>query len=160
MLAVDIRTRRIVGFAAHAGDVNRIIACRLLNRIPGDLSPPVGISTDHDPIFKHHRWQATLRILDVDEVKTVPYTPLSHPFVERTIGTVRREVLDQTLIWNEADLSRKLDLPLQWSIQDTDCLLDLEFAPHTRLDMRLSVTKIRTGSGFNLRGRVQRNGNA
>ncbi len=29
------------------------------------------------------------------EVKTVPYVPLSHPFVERLIGTVRREYLDQ-----------------------------------------------------------------
>jgi putative transposase len=108
MLAVDIHTRRIIGFAAHAGDVNGIIACRLLNQILGGRSPPARVSTDHDPIFKHHRWQATLRVLDIDEVKTVPYTPLSHPVVERTIGTVRREILDQTLFWNEADLSRKL----------------------------------------------------
>jgi transposase InsO family protein len=107
MLAVDIHTRRIIGFAAHAGDVNGIIACRLLNQILGGRSPPARVSTDHDPIFKHHRWQATLRVLDIDEVKTVPYTPLSHPVVERTIGTVRREFLDQTLFWREADLSRK-----------------------------------------------------
>jgi hypothetical protein len=66
------------------------------------------ISTDPDPIFKHHRWQATLRVWDIDEVKTVPYTPLSHPVVERTVGTVRQEFLDQTLFWNTADLSRKL----------------------------------------------------
>jgi transposase InsO family protein len=97
MLAVDINTRSIVGFAAHAGDVKAIIACRLLNQILGGRSPPARTSTDQDPIFKHHRWQATLRVLDIDEVKTVPYTPLSHPFVERTIGTVRREFLDQTL---------------------------------------------------------------
>ena len=42
------------------------------------------------------------------EVKTVPYTPLSHPFVERVIGSVRREFLDQLLFWNGRDLSRKL----------------------------------------------------
>ena len=29
------------------------------------------------------------------EIKTVPYVPLSHPFVERLIGTVRREYLDR-----------------------------------------------------------------
>jgi putative transposase len=33
-------------------------------------------------------------ILDIEEVKTVPYAPLSHPFVERLIGTIRREYLD------------------------------------------------------------------
>ena len=43
------------------------------------------------------------------EVKTVPYVPLSHPFVERLVGTVRREYLDQTPFWNAQDLERKLD---------------------------------------------------
>jgi putative transposase len=32
----------------------------------------------------------------------------SHPFVERLIGTVRREYLDQTLFWTAADLEQKL----------------------------------------------------
>jgi hypothetical protein len=31
-------------------------------------------------------------------------SPLSHPFVERLTGTVRREFLDQTLFWNSVDL--------------------------------------------------------
>ena len=42
------------------------------------------------------------------EIKTVPYVPLSHPFVERLIGTVRREYLDRTLFWTTVDLERKL----------------------------------------------------
>src|SRR5262249_28142763 len=42
------------------------------------------------------------------EIKTVPYVPLSHPFVERLIGTIRREYLDQTLLWTRADLEEKL----------------------------------------------------
>jgi len=35
--------------------------------------------------------------------------PLSHPFVERLIGTVRRECLDRTLFWTTADLIKLLD---------------------------------------------------
>jgi putative transposase len=46
--------------------------------------------------------------LDVTEIKTIPYAPLSHPFIERLIATVRRECLDKTLFWNEHDLARKL----------------------------------------------------
>ena len=42
------------------------------------------------------------------EIKTVPHVPLSHPFVERLIGTVRREYLDRTLFWTTADLEKKL----------------------------------------------------
>jgi len=38
----------------------------------------------------------------------VPYVPLSHPFVERLIGTVRREYLDQVPFWSARDLEKKL----------------------------------------------------
>jgi len=41
--------------------------------------------------------------------KSVPFAPRSHPFIERLIGTLRREYLDQTLFWNGRDLHRKLD---------------------------------------------------
>jgi hypothetical protein len=39
----------------------------------------------------------------VQEIKTVPYAPLSHPFVERLIGTIRRECLDRTVFWTAAE---------------------------------------------------------
>ena len=42
------------------------------------------------------------------EIKTVPYVPLSHPFIERLIGTIRREYLDRMLFWTAADLETKL----------------------------------------------------
>ena len=41
-------------------------------------------------------------------IKTVPYIPLSQPFVERLIGTIRREYLDRTLFWTTVDLETKL----------------------------------------------------
>ena len=65
---------------------------------------PRHLSTDHDPLFEAHRWTATLRLLEIDEIKTVPHVPLSHPFVERLIGTMRRECLDHVLCWNAGDL--------------------------------------------------------
>jgi hypothetical protein len=44
-----------------------------------------------------------------EPVKTVPYVPLTNPFVERLTGAVRREFLDQALFWNSLDLKRKRD---------------------------------------------------
>ena len=40
--------------------------------------------------------------------RTLRHVPLSHPFVERLIGTMRRECLDHVLFWNAGDLERKL----------------------------------------------------
>jgi putative transposase len=60
-------------------------------------------------MFNSGRWQANLRIMDVEEIKSVPGVPYSHPFIERLIGSVRREYLDHTLFWSEKDLARKLD---------------------------------------------------
>jgi hypothetical protein len=39
---------------------------------------------------------------------SAPYVPFSHPFVERLIGTIRREHLDRTLFWTTEDLETKL----------------------------------------------------
>jgi hypothetical protein len=60
---------------------------------------PKYLSSDNDPLYRFHQWQANLRVLGVTEVKTVPYVPLSHPFVERLIGTIRREYLDRVQFW-------------------------------------------------------------
>ena len=43
------------------------------------------------------------------EIKSVPYAPMSHLFVERLIGTIRREYLGHMLIWHSIDLYRKLE---------------------------------------------------
>ena len=60
------------------------------------------------PVFEFHRWKANLRILNVTEIKTVPEVPLSHPFIERLVGTIRRELLDQVPFLSAGDLERKL----------------------------------------------------
>ena len=93
----------------HAGTVNGVALCRMFNcAIRWQPCMPNYLSSDHDPLYRFGQWQANLRILEVIEIKTVPYVPLSHPFVERLIGTIRREYLDRTLFWTTADLENKL----------------------------------------------------
>jgi hypothetical protein len=105
---MDQFTRRIVGFAVHRGAVDGVALCRMFNRAIHTQTLPKYLSSDHDPPYQFHQWQANLRVLEVKEIKTVPYVPLSHPFVERLIGTIRREYLDQTLFWTADDLDEKL----------------------------------------------------
>ena len=78
------------------------------NKVISNQKLPIYLSSDHDPLFNFHRWRANLSILGIEEIKSVPYAPMSHPFIERLIGTVRRELLDQALFWNQSDLEAKL----------------------------------------------------
>jgi putative transposase len=108
LVVMDQYTRRIVGFGVHRGVVDGMGLCQMFNRATRGQTPPRYLSADHDPLYGFHQWQANLRILDVKEIKTVPYVPLSHPFVERLIGTIRRECLDRILFWTATDLEKKL----------------------------------------------------
>jgi putative transposase len=106
---MDQFTRRLIGFGVNAGDVDGIALCCMFNKAISGMGIPKYLSTDHDPLFESHRWQANFRIPDVEEIKAVPYTPISYPFVERLIGTLRREFLDKVLFWNTRDLDKKLE---------------------------------------------------
>jgi transposase InsO family protein len=108
MVVMDVFTRRLIGFGIEPAHIDGVAVCRMFNRAIADQSLPKRISTDHDPLFRFHRWLANLRVLQIAEIKSVPHVPVSHPFVERLIGTIRREYLDRIFFWNAVDLTRKL----------------------------------------------------
>jgi hypothetical protein len=85
LAVMDQCTRRVEGFGVHAGAVDGVGLCRMFNRATNDHTTPTYLSSDHDPLFQSHRWKANLRVLDVEEIKTMLYAPLSHPFVERLL---------------------------------------------------------------------------
>jgi putative transposase len=108
LVVMDQFTRRIVGFGVQRGIMDGVALCRMFNQAIQGQTLPKYLSSDHDPLYRFGQWQANLRVLEVAEIKTVPYVPLSHPFVERLIGTIRREYLDRTLFWTTVDLENKL----------------------------------------------------
>jgi putative transposase len=81
----------------------------MFNAATAGQRKPKYLTTDHDPLVRFHRWLADLRVIEVKEIKSVPHAPASHPFVERLIGTIRREYLDCVFFWNAVDLARKLN---------------------------------------------------
>jgi transposase InsO family protein len=109
MVVMDQYTRRIIGFAVHRGDCDGIAYCRMFNAIISGKTLPKYLSTDNDPLYLYHRWIANLDILEIEEIKSVPRIPVSHPFVERLIKSVRTECLDHQLFFNKLDLERKLE---------------------------------------------------
>jgi len=84
--------------------------CRMFNEIISGKTLPKYLSSDNDPLYLFHRWKANLRILEIEEIKSAAGCPTSHPYVERMIGSVRREYLNHVLFFNERDLKNKLDI--------------------------------------------------
>ena len=108
MVVMDQYTRRIIGFSVHSGNVDGPALCRMLFHATSGHDRPKHLSSDNDPLFQYHRWKANLRVLDIEEIKSLSHVPMSHPFVERLIGSVRRELLDHTFFWTACDLENRL----------------------------------------------------
>ncbi len=106
--------------------------CRMFQRAIRGHSLPKYLSSDHAPLCRFHQWQANLRVLEVTEIETVPYVPLSHPFIARLIWTIRREYLDRMLFWRTADLETKL-VDFQHYYNGHRTLAGLEGARQSRL---------------------------
>ena len=59
------RHRGIIGFGVHRGIVDGIALCRMFKRAVRWQAVPKYLSSDHDPLYRFHQWQANLRVLDV-----------------------------------------------------------------------------------------------
>jgi len=108
LVVMDQFSRRLIGFAVQSITVDGPALCRLFNHAIAGQSQCRRLSFDPDPLFTFHRWQANLRVLEIEPIQTVPGVPVSHPFLERLSRTIRQECLDQLLYWNAADLEQKL----------------------------------------------------
>ena len=58
MVVMDVFTRRIIGFGVERADPCGASICRMFNQIIAGKSLPRHLSSDHDPLFRFHRWRA------------------------------------------------------------------------------------------------------
>jgi hypothetical protein len=75
MVVMDHFTRQIVGVGAEAADIDGVALCRMFNQAISGKPLPKHLSTDHDLLFRFHRWRANLRVLEIEEIKTVSSCP-------------------------------------------------------------------------------------
>ena len=73
LVIMDQCTRRIIGFGVHpAPAMDGRALCRLFHQATSRTGVPHCLSSDHDPVFRFHQWQANLRILGIHEIKNHP----------------------------------------------------------------------------------------
>jgi putative transposase len=79
---------------------------QLLQAFPWDTAPKY-LLRDRDGIYGHE-FQRAAHNLGLEQVKIAPKAPWQNPYVERLIGSIRRECLDHVIIFNENHLRRVL----------------------------------------------------
>jgi transposase InsO family protein len=62
---------------------------------------------DRDRIYEG-AFRKRVAAVGLEEILTAPRSPWQNPFVERLIGTIRRECLDHVVVMNERHLKRVL----------------------------------------------------
>jgi transposase InsO family protein len=81
-------------------------ARQLIEAFPWDTAPKY-LLRDRDKIFGLESERTALN-LGIEAVRISPHSPWQNPYLERVIGSIRRECLDHMIIFNEKHLRRVL----------------------------------------------------
>ena len=97
---------RIVHFNVTVHPAAPWTAQPIVEAFPFDTAPRY-LLRDGDGVYGD-RVRQRFDSLGIDEVVTAPASPWQNPYVERVIGSLRRELLDHVIILNERHLRRLL----------------------------------------------------
>jgi len=98
--------RRVIHFNVTDSPTARWTALQIVQAFPWDTAPRF-IVRDRDAIYGEEVCR-TLRSCGIEDVPTAPRSPWQNAYVERLIGSIRRECLDHIVIFNEKHLRRVL----------------------------------------------------
>ena len=104
--------RRVVHFNVTAHPTAEWKAQQLREAFPFDQAPKY-LLRDRDRIFGAE-FSKQVAELGIEEVLAAPHSPWQRAYVERVIGTIRRECLDHVIVFNEASLYRHVKSFLEY----------------------------------------------
>ena len=115
-LVLENARRRIIHFNVTESPTAAWTGQQIVEAIPWDSAPRY-LLRDRDGKYGE---DFTRRVVasDIEQVLTSPHSPWQNPFVERTIGSIRRESLDHVIIVNERHLRRVLNEYLDYYHRD------------------------------------------
>ena len=98
--------RKVVHFAITRNPFINWVVQQLRESMPFGLQPKY-LFRDNDGIYGNGV-RAFLESCGIKEVRTAYRSPWQNPFVERYIGTLRRELLDHVIVFSQSHLERLL----------------------------------------------------
>jgi transposase InsO family protein len=104
--------RRVVHFNVTAHPTAEWTAQQMLEAFPFDTAPKY-LLRDRDRIYGCE-FRKQVEVMNIKEVLSAPRSPWQRAYVERVIGSIRRECLDHVIVFNEESLRRTLRLYLSY----------------------------------------------
>ncbi len=98
--------RQVVHFGVTANPTAAWVAQQITEAFPWD-SAPRNVIRDRDSVYGA-LVRARIKAMGIEEVVTAPRSPWQNPYVERMIGSIRRECLDHLIVVDERHLRRIL----------------------------------------------------
>jgi putative transposase len=98
--------RRVVHFNVTEHPTAAWTAQQIVDAFPEESAPSYLIR-DRDKVYGH-AFRQRMKGMQIVEVLTAAHSPWQNPFVERLIGSVRRECLNHVLVLSERHLRRTL----------------------------------------------------
>jgi len=96
--------RMVVHFNVTSNPTAQWTAQQIVDAFPYDEAPRF-LLRDRDSIYGQF-FRQRIKHMDIEEVVTAPQSPWQNPYVERIIGSIRRECLDHVIVLNERHLRR------------------------------------------------------
>ena len=96
--------RRVVHFNVTDSPTAKWTAQQIVEAFPWDTAPRY-LLRDRDGIYGHE-FVGRIRSMGIREVMTAARSPWQSPYVERLIGTLRRDCLDHVIVLSENHLRR------------------------------------------------------
>jgi putative transposase len=98
--------REVVHFNVTECPTAEWAAQQIIEAFPDEEAPRY-LLRDRDGIYGEY-FRKRVSAMGIEEVITAPRSPFQNPFVERLIGSIRRECLDHIIVFNEDHLRRIL----------------------------------------------------
>ena len=102
LIILDHNRRRIISFGITGNPTSQWVACQITEAFPWDEAPEYLIR-DRDGAFGH-ALQLRLDAMGIRDSPTSPRSPWQNGYVERVIGSIRRECLDYMIVLGEEHL--------------------------------------------------------
>jgi putative transposase len=124
VIVLNHQRRRVIHFEVSQDPTQVWLARQITEAFPWDTAPRY-LLRDRDTSYGVG-FQNRVRAMGIEEVLTAPRSPWQNPYVERIVGSIRRDCLYHVIIFNETHLR---------------CVLSRYFRYHHRSRTHLSLNK-------------------